>query len=103
MTSVFCCVWIGGKVYLRRFERTNFLIGGLGRASLFHFLFRLVSSGSLGIKVRVVRKRDWFVGLGVVSRLAESWMGLVCVFGPRCFWSLVFCIFICKVIGFLRF
>jgi hypothetical protein len=90
-------------MYLRCFERTNCLIGGLGRASVFHLLFRLVSSGSLGIKVRVVRKRDWFVGLEVVSRLAEWWMGLVGVFGPRCFWSLVFCIFICKVIGFLRF
>ncbi len=72
-------------MYLRRFERTKFLIGGLGRASLFHLLFRLVSSGCLGVEVRVVRKRDWFVVLAMVSRLAESWIGLVCVFGSRCF------------------
>ena len=103
MTSGLCWMRIGGVLYLRWVERTNFLIGGSGRASLFHLLFHLVCLVCVGIKVRVVRKRDWFVGLEVVSRLAESWMGLVGVFGPRCFWSLVFCIFMCKVIGFLRF
>ena len=81
MTSGFCWMWIGGLLYLRLFERTYFLIGGLGRASLFRLLFRLGCFGSLGNKVRVVRKRDWFVVLGLVSRLAESFMGLVWVFG----------------------
>ncbi len=78
-------MWIGGLLYLRRLERTNFLIGGLGRAALFHLLFRLGCFGSLGDEVRVVRERDWFGVLGLVSGLAESLMGLVCVFGPRCF------------------
>ncbi len=85
MTSSLWSNCIGGVLYLRCCERTHVLIGGLGRASLFHRLFLFVGVVCLRDEVRVVRKRDWIMVLGMVSRLAESWMGLVCVFGPRCF------------------
>jgi hypothetical protein len=103
MTRGFCWMWIGGVLYLRWFERTNFVIGGSGRASLFHLLFRLVYLVCVGSGVRVVRKRDWFVVLEMVSRLAGLLMGLVCELGTRCFWSRVFCRILCKVVLFLRF
>jgi hypothetical protein len=53
MTGGFCWMRIGGVLYLRWVERTNFLIGGSGRASLFHLLFRLGCLFCLGSRVRV--------------------------------------------------
>jgi hypothetical protein len=103
MTSDVCWIFIGGEMYLRCFGRTKFLIGGSGRPSLFHLLFRLVCFASLGNGTRVVRERDWFVVLWMVSGRAILWSELVCVVWSRCFWSHVFCVFLCKVVWFLRF
>ncbi len=40
-------------------------------------------AGSLGKRLRIVRERDWFVLLDVVSRVADLWVGLVCLFRWR--------------------